>query len=59
MATSPGWEGGRQLGIGRSSGVEVTQSLYIVFRFADERLTEMHWHMSREGALEAAGLDTA
>jgi ketosteroid isomerase-like protein len=49
---------GRQLGTGRLSGVEVRDTLYIVFRFDSGRLTEMHWHPSREGALEAAGVST-
>ena len=47
---------GRQLGTGRLSGVDIAETLYIVFRFASGRLTEMHWHPKREGALAAAGL---
>ena len=47
---------GRQCGTGRESGVEVEDALCIVFRFASGRLTEMHWHRKRAGALEAARL---
>jgi ketosteroid isomerase-like protein len=47
---------GRQLGAGRVSGLDIAESLFIVFRFASGRLTEMHWHPKREGALAAAGL---
>jgi ketosteroid isomerase-like protein len=47
---------GRQFATGRLSGVEVSETLYIAFRFDGDRLTEMHWHPSREGALEAAGI---
>jgi len=50
---------GRQYGIGRLSGLEVDEVLYIVFRFSSGRLTEMHWHIDREAALAAAGLDAA
>jgi SnoaL-like domain len=45
---------GRQLATGRLSGVEVTETLYIAFRFDGDLLTEMHWHPRREGALESA-----
>jgi ketosteroid isomerase-like protein len=47
---------GQQLGTGRLSGLEVEETLYIVFRFSSGQLTEMHWHPKREGAFEAAGL---
>ena len=47
---------GRQFGTGRLSGLEVAESLYIVFRFRSGRLTEMHWHPGRDEALAAAGL---
>jgi hypothetical protein len=47
---------GRQLGTGRLSGVDIGETLYIVFRFASGRLIEMHWHPRREGAFAAAGL---
>lgn len=45
---------GRQLGTGRLSGVEIAENVFIVFRFASGRLTEMHWHPRRDGALAAA-----
>lgn len=45
---------GRQFGTGRLSGLEIDETLYIVFRFDFGQLTEMHWHPKREGALEAA-----
>ena len=45
---------GRQLGTGRLSGLEIEETLYVVFRFASGQLKEMHWHPKREGALEAA-----
>lgn len=38
------------------SGLEIRESLFIVFRFASDQLVEMHWHPKREGALQAAGL---
>ena len=47
---------GRQFGTGRLSGLDIEESLYIVFRFESDQLVEMHWHPKREGALAAAGL---
>ena len=48
---------GRQIGTGRISGLEVKESLYVVFRLAGDRVIEMHWHPERSGALRAAGLE--
>lgn len=47
---------GRQYGTGRVSGLEISEMLFIVFRFGSGRLTEMHWHAKREGARAATGL---
>ena len=48
---------GRQIGVGKGSGIEINESLTIVFRFAGDQLAAMHWHPQREEALKAAGLD--
>jgi ketosteroid isomerase-like protein len=47
---------GRQIGIGSASGVEITDSLNIVFEFEGDRVVAMYWHPVREAALESAGL---
>jgi hypothetical protein len=47
---------GRQLGIGKGSGIEIDESLTIVFRFKQDRLGAMYWHPHHEEALKAAGL---
>jgi SnoaL-like domain len=47
---------GRQHGVGKHSGIQISESLYIVFCFQDDRVTEMYWHMDRAEALKAAGL---
>ena len=47
---------GRQRGVGKGSGVETVDSLYIVFQFDRDQIVAMHWHVDRDGALEAAGL---
>jgi len=47
---------GRQVGIGNASGIEITDSLNIVFEFEEDRVVAMYWHPAREAALEAAGL---
>lgn len=47
---------GHQIGTGRRSGLEIRETLFIVFRFDSGLLTEMHWHPRRDGALDAAGL---
>jgi SnoaL-like domain len=48
---------GRQYGTGRASGIDTTQSLYIVFRLDDGLVTAMYWHPERDGALSEAGYD--
>ena len=47
---------GRQLATGRLSGLEIAETLYILFRFRSGQIAAMHWHPKREGALAAAGL---
>lgn len=47
---------GRQYGVGKRSGIEIADSLHIVFRFTDDRITAMYWHPDRPEALKAAGL---
>lgn len=48
---------GRQHGIGRTSGIQIDQTLTIVVAVnAANKVTGVHWHMLREGALRAAGL---
>jgi hypothetical protein len=47
---------GRQYGEGRHSGIQISETLYIVFCFAADRVTEMYWHIDRAEALKAAGL---
>jgi hypothetical protein len=49
---------GKQHGTGVSSGLEIDEDLFIVFRFEGERVAAMFWHPDREGALRAAGLDS-
>ena len=48
---------GRQIGTGQRSGIEAADDLYIVFRFAGDRVSGMYWHPERSGALELASLD--
>lgn len=47
---------GRQYGTGKASGVEIADSLNIVFSFEGGRVVAMYWHPERAGALGAAGL---
>jgi hypothetical protein len=47
---------GNQYGTGRGSGLEIAERLFVVFALRDGKVSEMHWHPRREGALEAAGL---
>lgn len=47
---------GRQYGTGRTSGLEIAEGQFIVFRFEDGRVSEMYWHPERDGALAAAGI---
>ena len=47
---------GRQFGVGKRSGIEIVETLYIVFRFEGELVSEMHWHPDRGEALRVAGL---
>jgi len=51
---------GRQRGIGRVSGLEIDETLFVVIAVNDGLVTEIHWHAYRDGAFGAAGLaDTA
>jgi hypothetical protein len=45
---------GRQHGVGRGSGVEISESLTIVFRFDADQLAAMYWHPDRDEALRVA-----
>ncbi len=47
---------GRQLGIGRASGLEIDETLFVVIAVADGLVTGIHWHAYRDGAFSAAGL---
>jgi hypothetical protein len=47
---------GRQHGVGKSSGIEITDELYVVFRFGGDRVTAMYWHPDCAEALRAAGI---
>jgi ketosteroid isomerase-like protein len=47
---------GKQHGLGKRSGIRIDDSLYVVFRFEDDLITEMYWHIERSEALRAAGV---
>lgn len=47
---------GRQLGIGRASGLEIDENLFVVIVVVDGLVTGIHWHAYRDGAFSAAGL---
>jgi hypothetical protein len=47
---------GRQHGVGKASGIDVSESLTIVFRFEHGEISAMYWHPHRDEALKAAGL---
>ena len=47
---------GRQYGVGRTSGIPIDETLFVVFRVEGGQVTAMHWHPRRDGALGAAGL---
>jgi hypothetical protein len=47
---------GRQFGVGKRSGIEIADSLHVVFTFGGDRVTEMYWYPERADALAAAGL---
>ena len=48
---------GRQHGIGRTSGIEIDETVFIVVRVEDGLVTAVHWHAYRDGALRNAGLE--
>jgi hypothetical protein len=50
---------GHQYATGRSSSVPTADTLFIVFAIRGDRVSELHWHARREGALAAAGLDAS
>jgi len=47
---------GRQVGAGASSGLEISEPVFIVMRLRDDEITGQYWHVDRNKALEAAGL---
>ncbi len=47
---------GRQIGTGRTSGLEISEPLHVAIRLRDGRIAAHHWHVEREKALSAAGL---
>ena len=47
---------GRQRGIGRASGLEIDETLFVIVAVEDGLVSSMHWHSHREGAFRAAGL---
>jgi ketosteroid isomerase-like protein len=46
---------GRQIGTGASSGVEITEPVFIVLVFREGKIVGNHWHVDRGEALMAAG----
>jgi ketosteroid isomerase-like protein len=47
---------GRQIGKGRSSGLEISESMFVAIRLSGGRIAAHHWHIARDHALAAAGL---
>jgi ketosteroid isomerase-like protein len=47
----------RQLGATATAGVEIDYPAAAVFRFADDRLQQAEFHLDREAARRAAGMD--
>lgn len=47
---------GTQYAVAKASGVEVAESLYVVFALRDGKVSEVHFHQRRDGVLEVAGL---
>lgn len=47
---------GRQIGIGRGSGIEVSDAAFVVNRLHDGQVVAVHWRIDRDEALEAVGL---
>ena len=47
---------GRQIGVGRGSGIEVSDVAFVVNRLHDGQVAAVHWRIDRDEALEAVGL---
>jgi ketosteroid isomerase-like protein len=47
---------GRQRGIGRASGLEIDETLFVLVAVQDGLVRGIHWHAYRDGAFRAAGL---
>ncbi len=47
---------GRQIGIGRGSGIEVSDVAFVVNRLRNGQIVAVHWRLDRNEALEAVGL---
>ena len=47
---------GRQIGRGLSSGLEISEPVYVAVRIRDGRIAGTYWHVKRDQALAAAGL---
>lgn len=45
---------GRQHGIGRSSGMVIDETLFVIVTARDGRVSGIHWHARRDGAFAAA-----
>ncbi|CAN5527838.1 hypothetical protein BH20ACT15_BH20ACT15_03240 [soil metagenome] len=45
---------GRQVGMGRGSGLEISEPVFIVNQVRDGKVIGTHWHVDREKALEGA-----
>jgi ketosteroid isomerase-like protein len=49
----------RQIGMTATAGVEVEYTPAAIFRFADRRLQQAEFHLDRDAARRAAGIDAA
>ena len=47
---------GRQIGTGVTSGLEISEPVFIVLRLHGDQIAGQYWHVDREKALEAARL---
>ena len=47
---------GRQRGVGRASGMEIDETLFVIVIVKDGLVSGIHWHAHRDGAFRDAGL---
>ena len=50
---------GRQVGVGRTSGLEISEPVFVAIRLRDGMISGHHWHVDRDQALAGAGLTSA